>query len=431
MSFKSVLSLALLASALGLSPSFTCEHAETCSGCVTTDSLTSVPIFSSARKYFTSPTTLPHTRSSFQFDTDIPTEPTGWRTQAKLAVAPIHPFLPGCEFGLYSRGSHNVVPITNCAVHHPSINIALDSLRRATKKAGVTAYTSGPPPKGLLRYVQLQVDRTTSKIGLTLIFNSPTPKGTQPHLSRLVKALKKDSPDLWHSIWVHANDSGGNVIFQRGQQKWDRVYGPEYMVDGYMYFNPLVFRQGNLDGFERIAEAVVDEVRSHGGNRICELYSGVGVLGLRVWRDAGVEWVRCSDENPHNLKCFNKGKRAVDAGDAVTYMTASAGDAVMAGEGDSCDTLIVDPPRSGLDDVVTESLCMKRGEGPLGDVKTLVYVSCGFDALARDLDKIFKDGKGSWTVERATGYLLFPGTNHVETLVVLTRGGGGGKSGRR
>ena len=54
------------------------------------------------------------------------------------------------------------------------------------------------------------------------------------------------------------------------------------------------------------------------------------------------------------------------------------------------------------------------------DVNTLVYVSCGFDALARDCEKLLSSRAG-WKLESATGYLLFPGSNHVETLCVFKR----------
>ena len=51
--------------------------------------------------------------------------------------------------------------------------------------------------------------------------------------------------------------------------------------EGRLYFNPKVFRQGNIGGFERIAERVGEVVRERKGKRICELYAGVGVMGLR------------------------------------------------------------------------------------------------------------------------------------------------------
>ena len=97
------------------------------------------------------------------------------------------------------------------------------------------------------------------------------------------------------------------------------------------------------------------------------------------------------------------------------------------------------PTRKGLDEVVLQQLCQKingkqlYAEKPTliahlprhtinwtNDVRTLIYVSCGFDALARDLDGLLTSNAG-WKLESATGYVLFPGSNHVETVVVLRR----------
>ena len=60
----------------------------------------------------------------------------------------------------------------------------------------------------------------------------------------------------------------------------------------------------------------------------------------------------------------------------------------------------------------------------MNDVNTLIYVSCGFDALARDCDRLLK-GNAGWKLESATGYVLFPGSNHVETLAIFKRRAGG------
>ena len=72
--------------------------------------------------------------------------------------------------------------------------------------------------------------------------------------------------------------------------------------------------------------------------------------------------------------------------------------------------LIVDPPRKGLEDEVVEYLC---NEG-YKKLKLMVYVSCGFQAFQRDCDALMKSGK--WKLEFAEGYLLFPGSDAIETL---------------
>ena len=68
-----------------------------------------------------------------------------------------------------------------------------------------------------------------------------------------------------------------------------------------------------MDGFDILANDVARRVPE--GSKVCELYAGVGLLGLTALaynsdnKGAGLKWLRCSDENPANARCFS---RAVD-----------------------------------------------------------------------------------------------------------------------
>ena len=83
-----------------------------------------------------------------------------------------------------------------------------------------------------------------------------------------------------------------------------------------------------MDGFEAIAQHVASVIP--GGSKVCELYAGVGILGLTAlkyhakdstndddsndwFNDEGdeessqpLQWLRCSDENPANPRCFER-----------------------------------------------------------------------------------------------------------------------------
>ena len=104
----------------------------------------------------------------------------------------------------------------------------MKALEEATGRARTPAYDEDGDV-GLLRYVQCRVELSTGKVCLALVMNAEKYKNCQPHLSRLVKELKRAEPDLWHSIWVHCNDSPGNAIFSRDPGRWHRVEGPPYV----------------------------------------------------------------------------------------------------------------------------------------------------------------------------------------------------------
>lgn len=136
---------------------------------------------------------------------------------------------------------------------------------------------------------------------------------------------------------------------------------------------------------------------------------------------------------PSNMTVSRKGK--------VSYMVGTAANALYEGQALGADVLIVDPPRKGLEDSVLEQLCKPHNpkqdytEDPMllsgpkysinwtNNIHTLIYVSCGFDALARDCDSLLK-GNAGWRLESATGYVLFPGSNHVETVAIFKRKAG-------
>ncbi len=112
--------------------------------------------------------------------------------------------------------------------------------------------------------------------------------------------------------------------------------------------------------------------------------------------------------------------------------------ALRAGQALGAQVLIVDPPRKGLKDDMFKDLRkpfdpnQPYAESPTylshsddkvnwtNDVQPLIYVSCGFDALARDCDKLLNSRAG-WMLDSATGYVVFPGSDHAESPFVLPR----------
>jgi hypothetical protein len=145
--------------------------------------------------------------------------------------------------------------------------------------------------------------------------------------------------------------------------------------------------------------------------------------------------MKSSDNNVAN-SCVGDG--GDDTTEKTSYLIATAGQALRMGQALGANVLIVDPPRRGLEDDVLDCLCQPYNPDQLyvesttfltipdermlwtNDVQTLIYVSCGFDALARDCDRLLSSSAG-WTLQSSTGYILFPGSDHVETLAIFNR----------
>lgn len=84
------------------------------------------------------------------------------------------------------------------------------------------------------------------------------------------------------------------------------------------------------------------------------------------------------------------------------------------GSSSSFDILLVDPPRQGLDANV-----IRMAKLPHGSFRHFLYISCGRDALVRDLAILSSD----FEVVDCTLVDLFPQTDAVESLVHLRRRG--------
>lgn len=188
-----------------------CPHFIKCSGCTREKAIEHPASLDDARQFFKnlniSPLTL-HVGSA-----------TGWRCRAKLAVRGTaqNPLV-----GLFEEGSHHVIDIPFCQVHHPVINRAAEAIRHWIKEQQIRPYDENQNT-GLLRYIQLAVERSTKRIQLVLVLN--TRNLQEPDLKAL-ETLWQQHPDLWHSLWINFNTRRDNVIFS---PDWRRLFGEEWL----------------------------------------------------------------------------------------------------------------------------------------------------------------------------------------------------------
>ncbi|CAM9744098.1 unnamed protein product, partial [Hapterophycus canaliculatus] len=213
-----------------------CKHFKVCAGCEFDRRFDETPIMVDSSSFMDSlHSTGARARGGAKAASDFephvihPWTPHGWRTVAKLATRPVSKWR-GVELGLYSAGSHDVIGIPECQVHHPSVNLAVETLQESTKKIGVTGFRQ-ENLDGDLRYVQMAVERTSGKVQLTLVWNEENYRDATPKLQLLAKDLRSRQPDLFHSIWANFRVGVGNAIFSRDPHSWHRCSGPEYLKE--------------------------------------------------------------------------------------------------------------------------------------------------------------------------------------------------------
>ena len=142
-------------------------------------------------------------------------------------------------------------------------------------------------------------------------------------------------------------------------------------------------------------------------------------MGLNVAQKASE--VLCSDSNEYVDEIFDSCADSLpqESQDRVFFENLSAEEAVIQGQCERAEVMIVDPPRRGLDRGVLDLLMNKHASAKAKDLKKLIYISCGFDALEKDTRELLSSGY--WKIKSADGFVMFPGSDHIETVAVFDR----------
>jgi 23S rRNA (uracil1939-C5)-methyltransferase/tRNA (uracil-5-)-methyltransferase len=187
---------------------------------------------------------------------------------------------------------------------------------------------------------------------------------------------------------------------------WTTVHGRKifYALD--------TFFQANLSILEKIVSRIKGLIDWEKDTVFLDLYSGVGLFGIAL-ADRAKEVVMiesCRDSvrlAQYNVRYHRLGHVNILEGKVETHLPE-----VLPGfHGKSCVGLI-DPPRAGLFPSVIETLNRATG------LKTLFYLSCSPESLARDLKKLTPE---AWQIQKIMPFDFFPRTRHLETLVWLIR----------
>jgi 23S rRNA (uracil1939-C5)-methyltransferase len=174
--------------------------------------------------------------------------------------------------------------------------------------------------------------------------------------------------------------------------------------------SPQAFFQTNTEMAEQLYEAALEYAALRGFERVYDLYSGIGTIGLlaapraaEVW---GLEVVQqAADDAARNARANEVDNARFIAGDVrltLRDLVQRAG---------RPDVLIVDPPRAGLSKKIVRRVIEAAA-------RRIVYVSCNPTTLASDAAQLEQAG---YTLERVRPVDMFPQTPHIECVALLER----------
>lgn len=326
----------------------------------------------------------------------------GHRHRARLAVRG-RPDSP--RLGLFQAGSHRIVAIPHCPIHHPLLNESAHAIREAIRETRLEPYAE-TSHRGAIRYVQLVVERTSDRVQVVLVGRGTTPAV----LGGLPEAVERRMGERLQGLFFNGQPERSNTILGA---TWVQLVGDDPCVrerlGGVDVFFPAgAFGQSHLPLFDRarhrIAELTPPDLC------VAELYCGVGAIGLGLLDQA--RELRFNERSPDGLAGLERGLRARPESEQrrAKVLPGAAGarlDTIR-----DADLVIVDPPRKGLDSALRQALVQ---DPP----RRVVYLACGLDALLRDLEALVQ--KRALALAGVEIFDFFPFTEHVETLVWLDR----------
>ena len=259
---------------------------------------------------------------------------------------------------------------------------------------------------GLLRHVLVRRGFSTDEIMVVLVIGSPifTSK------NNFVKALKKKYPQIT-TVVLNVNDKKTSMVLG---ERDIVIYGKGYIRDtlcGCTFrISPQSFYQVNPVQTEILYKTAIEYAGLGRKETVIDAYCGIGTIGLVAAKRAkNVIGVELNPDAVRDARINAKENKITNArfyqGDAGEFMEN------MAENGEHADVVFMDPPRTGSDKKFMTSVIKLNPS-------RIVYISCGPETLARDLEYLTKHG---YDVRKIQPVDMFSFTDHCENICLLTK----------
>lgn len=304
--------------------------------------------------------------------------------------------------GFYAFHSHRIVPCEKCLLQ-PDIfsKITADFLKISTG-LNLTAYDE-TMRKGILRHLYLRKGYYSGEICLCIVVAKNVPE-----IKILSDRLLEKYPEIVSSV-INVNNRDTNVIL--GDEEivlTSKNYICDIMCKNAVNIAPKAFYQVNTPCAEQLYSSACDFAEPK-GKTVLDLYCGAGTIGLSMARTAkkiiGVEIVPEAIENAKQNALAN----------GITnceFICADASEAarILHSRNLRPDVIMVDPPRKGCGRDACEQIAAFSAP-------RIVMVSCNAATAARDCAYFAELG---YSTDKCVAVDMFSGTNHVETVVLLS-----------
>lgn len=303
------------------------------------------------------------------------------------------------EVGLKEPGRWNgYIDLEECHLLSPDAVEAMKRFRAWMKDNSIVPW-DGKKNTGYARYLVIREGKRTGQRMITVV----TADGELPARTKLIAALSPLCTTLYHGINPTITDLSNASILHL----LHGVAELEEQIDGKTFrIPPNAFFQTNSEMAEMLVRTAREFLSAAKPKVLLDLYCGVGLFGICLAGDA--ERVVGVELEPTAI--------AVASGNAErngiknAHFVAAKAEELLQWQDEKPDTIIVDPPRSGLHPKVAETLLNLA-------VPRILYVSCNYESFVRDFAVLGRD----YQIEKLAAIDLFPHSPHVETVALLGR----------
>jgi 23S rRNA (uracil1939-C5)-methyltransferase len=303
--------------------------------------------------------------------------------------------------GLKERGHFDkVLELNECFLHDPITPHILAWTADFFDKRGCTVWDYHQHT-GLLRHLVIRQSKTDGNFLVILVasdYNEPLFKAFAeglsaafPAISGILYGINATVADTSYVSEVHVL-KGKSTLF-------------ENLCDLRFELSPQAFFQTNTHQADVLYRTIVDYADVKPDDLVFDLYCGTGTIGLAL--SANAKAVVGVDENLFSIEDAKKNATL----NGINHVEFSAQNVrhFLKSCTQKPGVVVVDPPRDGLIPKALKRVVELQAP-------RLVYVSCHFSSLIRDLTVISE----RYNVEAIQPVDMFPNTWHVETVVQLT-----------
>jgi 23S rRNA (uracil1939-C5)-methyltransferase len=321
------------------------------------------------------------------------------------------------QAGYYQKGSHKLVNLNRCPVQDSRLDPLLAQVKQDIQQRGWSIYDE-KLHQGEMRHLGLQIGRRTGEMLLTLVAN----QGKLPGLEEQAQQWLQHYPQLV-GVCVNLNgDRTNRILGDQTRCLAGQPFLREEFAGCKFHLRSETFFQVNTEAAEALLAEIVAALNLSGDEVLLDAYCGVGTFTLPLAKQVkqAIGWeVQASavEQAQKNAKLngltnttFYAGK--VEASLSQLLETDESKITQHPSVSGQIDIVLLDPPRSGCDRSVIESLLQLKPQ-------RIVYISCKPATLARDLKLLCQDG--GYHLTRVQPADFFPQTAHVECAAFLSR----------